>query len=49
MMTVQELIDELSQLNPDEELLINFGGIFAGVNDIGEVKMESGTYITIEV
>ena len=48
-MTIQELINELSQLNPDEELLINFGGIFAGVNDIGEVKMESGTYITIEV
>ena len=48
MMTVQKLIDELSHLNPDEEVLINFGGIFAGVNDIGEVKMESGTYITIE-
>ena len=48
-MTVQELIDKLSQLNPDEEILINLGGIFAEVNDIGEVEMESGTYITIEV
>ena len=48
-MTVQELIDKLSQLNPDEELLINFGGIFAEVNNVGEVEMNSGTYITIGI
>lgn len=49
MITVQELIDKLSQLNPEDKVLINWGGIFADINDIGEVKMESETYITIDV
>lgn len=46
-MTVQEMMDLLSQLNPEQEIMMNWGGFYTSISGIGEVKLESGIYITI--
>lgn len=46
-MTVQELIDELSQLNPDEEIFMNLGGWVAEIKDVGKTETGLAIYKTI--
>ena len=47
MMTVQELIDELSQLDPDEEIFLNLSGWVAEINSVGKTEVGIETHTTI--